>query len=149
MGLQQSLMAGDAGMARLIREPMPGMVAARAMAHNLVDELAAWTTLPISRIVLGGFSQGAMMTLEAGVHLRESPAALLLFSGFPLTVEAVAKEMKRHKGLPVYQVCGAGGRGLIDGKRLVVRRPITWSGDERMRRLGCDFVALCREAVRR
>lgn len=99
-------MGGESSIARLIREPMAGMNEARASVHSLIDEVAERATLPIPRIALGGFSQGSMMALEAAVHLKDTPAAILVFSGFPLRVEEVAKQMKRHRGLQVYQAHG-------------------------------------------
>lgn len=39
------------------------------------------TGLDASRTILGGFSQGAMVALDAGLHLRENLAGILSFSG--------------------------------------------------------------------
>jgi phospholipase/carboxylesterase len=45
-------------------------------------------SLPYERIVLGGFSQGAVMSFAAGLGVgRPRPAALVAFSGFIPTVE--------------------------------------------------------------
>jgi phospholipase/carboxylesterase len=45
-------------------------------------------TLPHERIVLGGFSQGAVMSLAVGLGTgRPRPAAVIAFSGFVPTVE--------------------------------------------------------------
>ena len=55
------------------------------LASAWLDELLAEHGLPF---VLGGFSQGAVMSYALGLgHGRPKPAALLAFSGFVPTVE--------------------------------------------------------------
>jgi phospholipase/carboxylesterase len=53
------------------------------------DEVSAWLdTLPYERLVLGGFSQGAVMSYAFGLGRgRRRPAAILAFSGFVPQVE--------------------------------------------------------------
>jgi phospholipase/carboxylesterase len=56
-------------------------------AAAFLDELAAETGIPPERMVLGGFSQGAVMTYALGLGRgRPRPAALVAFSGFVPTV---------------------------------------------------------------
>jgi phospholipase/carboxylesterase len=58
------------------------------LASSWLDELAAETGIPPERTVLGGFSQGAVMTYALGLGRgRPRPAALIAFSGFIPTVE--------------------------------------------------------------
>ncbi len=53
-----------------------------------LDELARSTGIPPERTILGGFSQGAVMTHALGLGTgRPRPAAMLAFSGFIPTVE--------------------------------------------------------------
>lgn len=53
-----------------------------------LDELARSTGIPTERTILGGFSQGAVMTHALGLGTgRPRPAAMLAFSGFIPTVE--------------------------------------------------------------
>src|SRR5215212_7225737 len=55
----------------------PSFAEGYAAAAAFVD------SLPHSRIVLGGFSQGAVMSLAVGLgHNRPRPAAITAFSGF-------------------------------------------------------------------
>jgi phospholipase/carboxylesterase len=71
--------------------------------------LSAWldTTLAdhgveAGHAVLGGFSQGAVMSYSLGLETgRPSPAALLAFSGFLPRVEGFELEPESRRGLPV------------------------------------------------
>jgi phospholipase/carboxylesterase len=62
----------------------PGARAARATVTNLVTELLARFHTPPGRTVLGGFSQGGMMTFEAGLRYPENLAGLVVLSGMLL-----------------------------------------------------------------
>jgi phospholipase/carboxylesterase len=56
-------------------------------ASSWLDDLAAETGIPPEKTVLGGFSQGAVMTYALGLGRgRPRPAALLALSGFVPTV---------------------------------------------------------------
>jgi phospholipase/carboxylesterase len=68
--------------------PDPGtFLATYALASNWLDELASETGIGLDRTVLGGFSQGAVMTYALGLgEDRPRPAALVAFSGFIPTV---------------------------------------------------------------
>lgn len=62
------------------------------------------------KVVLGGFSQGAVMSYALGLGLgRPRPAALLPFSGFIPTVEGFELDLSDVKGHPV-----AIGHGTLD-----------------------------------
>jgi phospholipase/carboxylesterase len=60
-----------------------------ATFHASYEEAGAWLdALPHERIVLGGFSQGAVMSLALGLGRgRPRPAAIAAFSGFVPQVE--------------------------------------------------------------
>ncbi|MFQ5730979.1 MAG: alpha/beta hydrolase [Planctomycetaceae bacterium] len=55
--------------------------AARAQLTALIDEVRRRTGLPMSRIVMGGFSQGSMLSIDVALRLPEPPALLTVFSG--------------------------------------------------------------------
>jgi phospholipase/carboxylesterase len=58
------------------------------LVSGWLDELARSTGIPTERTILGGFSQGAVMTHAMGLGAgRPRPAAMLAFSGFIPTVE--------------------------------------------------------------
>lgn len=73
-----------------------------AAATGWLDGWLAEQNLAHSKVVIGGFSQGAVMsyalTLGAG---RPRPAGLLAFSGFIPTVEDLAIDVAQARDLPV------------------------------------------------
>jgi phospholipase/carboxylesterase len=75
-----------------------------------LDSLATETAIPPERTVLGGFSQGAVMTYALGLARdRPRPAALIALSGFVPTVEGLSLDLERLPKPPV-----AIGHGLLD-----------------------------------
>ena len=65
-------------------------------ASNWLDALAAETEIQPERTVLGGFSQGAVITYALGLASgRPRPAALIALSGFVPTVEELALDLDR------------------------------------------------------
>ena len=71
------------------------------LAEHL-DLLLAEREIPWERIVLAGFSQGAVMSYALGLGAgRPKPAAILAFSGFIPTVEGFDLALEDRVGLPV------------------------------------------------
>jgi phospholipase/carboxylesterase len=67
-----------------------------------VDELLAANDVPHERALIGGFSQGAVMSYALGLGAgRPAPAGLLAFSGFMPTVEGFELDLSDREGLPV------------------------------------------------
>lgn len=83
-----------------------GLAAARSKLLALVKQVADTTGLPMNRIVLGGFSQGAMLACDVALRLEEAPAALVELSGTLLTEDVWREKAKRRAGLPVFQSHG-------------------------------------------
>lgn len=83
-----------------------GMLEARAMVMKLIDEVKQETGLPTSRIALGGFSQGSMVTMDVAFQLEENPAALICWSGTLLNEEEWRERGKLHQGMRVFQSHG-------------------------------------------
>ena len=74
------------------------------------DGLPARTGVPLERTVIGGFSQGAVMSYALGLGLgRPSPAGIIGLSGFIPTVAGFDLDLARRRGLPV-----AIGHGTLD-----------------------------------
>lgn len=84
----------------------PGLNETRAALTNLIDEASVATGVPASRCVLGGFSQGAMATMDAAVHRPEALAGLVLLSGAVVNETAWRAGAARHPELPVFQSHG-------------------------------------------
>ena len=74
-----------------------------------LDALAKETGIPLERTVLGGFSQGAVMSYAFGLGAgRPRPAAIIALSGFIPTVEGFELDLSRP--LPPVAI----GHGTID-----------------------------------
>ena len=77
--------------------------------HSTYPELAAWLDgmlaehgIPPERTILGGFSQGSVMSYALGLGPdRPRPAGIMALSGFLPTVEGFELDLSRAKGLPV------------------------------------------------
>jgi phospholipase/carboxylesterase len=66
-----------------------------ALASEWLDDLAATAGVTSDRTVLGGFSQGAVMTYALGLgEGRPRPAALIALSGFMPTVPGFALDLE-------------------------------------------------------
>jgi phospholipase/carboxylesterase len=95
------------GRTREMADEVPeGMDQARRMLHALVDEALAQTGLPMSKVLLGGFSQGAMLATDLTLRLEEAPAGLLIYSGALLSQTEWKKRAPNRSGLKVFQTHG-------------------------------------------
>lgn len=103
----QRLAAADPNALREFRKLEPeGMPAARAAMLKLVDELSVQTGLGLGQLVLGGFSQGAMLTTDVALRLPEAPRALVTLSGTLLLEDAWRAKARARAGLRVFQSHG-------------------------------------------
>src|SRR5205807_1563228 len=65
-------------------------------AGQWLETLANETGIPLERTVLGGFSQGAVMSYALGLGAgRPRPAAIIALSGFIPTVEGFELDLSR------------------------------------------------------
>ncbi|RXF73755.1 alpha/beta hydrolase [Hansschlegelia zhihuaiae] len=71
-----------------------GVISARPALDAFLDAELARHQLPADRLVLVGFSQGAMMALHVGLRRPVAPAAILGFSGMLVSPEALKDEAK-------------------------------------------------------
>lgn len=77
-------------------------------AREAILQLCASLDRPMDQLVLGGFSQGAMVATEVTLHAPQNPAALLIWSG-TLLQEAVWRPMAAARaGLRFVQSHGRG-----------------------------------------
>lgn len=99
--------AGGASGRAALRERVPdGLVQARRQLAACVEAVAQTSGLPPNRIVLGGFSQGAMVTTDLALRQDEAPAALVILSGTLLAESEWRSRAGRRKGLAVLQSHG-------------------------------------------
>ncbi|MCA9074027.1 MAG: hypothetical protein KDA93_03270 [Planctomycetaceae bacterium] len=104
MEMQMAIMEGRF---RDLRQSVPDLMpAAREKLLSVIDQLQEESGLPLSRFVLGGFSQGSMLTTDVTLRLPESPATLLVYSG-TLVAEPQWRELAPNRaGLRVLQSHG-------------------------------------------
>jgi phospholipase/carboxylesterase len=77
--------------------------------HATYAQLTAWfdglperTGVPIERTVIGGFSQGGVMSYALGLGAgRPSPAGIMALSSFIPTVAGFSIDLESRRGLPV------------------------------------------------
>lgn len=90
------------GVARDRRDEVPdGLPEARGYVMRLLDELAARFSVAPDQLVLGGFSQGAMLALDVALHRDAPPAGLLLMSGTLIAESVWQARMSSLAGVPV------------------------------------------------
>jgi phospholipase/carboxylesterase len=77
----------------------PGIDVAAASVRALVRDLASSRA---GALVLGGFSQGAMVAGEIAFTTDDAIAALVLLSGTPVDVATWRRGFARRRGLPVF-----------------------------------------------
>lgn len=73
-----------------------------ALLSEWLDGVLAENEVPPERLVLGGFSQGAVMAYSLGLAAgRPRPAAILALSGFIPRVDGFELDLDGRAGLPV------------------------------------------------
>jgi phospholipase/carboxylesterase len=82
------------------------MAHARRMLTGTLEALQQQSGLPMGRILLGGFSQGAMLATDLTLRSDEAPAALAIFSGTMLAEPEWRRLAPRRRGLKVLQTHG-------------------------------------------
>lgn len=83
-----------------VREAPAELPALRETMFRLLADLERLEEIPVSRVVLGGFSQGAMLATEIALRLPVSPAGLCVFSGTLLDADEWTRLAPARRGLP-------------------------------------------------
>ena len=81
-----------------------GLAEARTKVSALIDALS----VDPAKLVLGGFSQGAMITLDVALHRDVAPAGLALMSGTLLAESEWEPRFAKLSGVPVVMSHGKG-----------------------------------------
>jgi len=90
------------GVPRDRRDEVPeGLPEARAHVMRLLDQLQARFSVAADQLVVGGFSQGAMLALDVALHRDAPPAGLVLMSGTLIAESAWQPRMASLAGVPV------------------------------------------------
>ncbi|HEX5064112.1 MAG TPA: alpha/beta fold hydrolase [Kofleriaceae bacterium] len=104
MRLEQELSSGKP---RDRRGEVPeGLSDARDHMVRFLEELEERFAIENSQLVLGGFSQGAMLALDVALHREVAPAGLILMSGTLLAESIWQPLMSKLSGVPVFQSHG-------------------------------------------
>jgi phospholipase/carboxylesterase len=102
--MQSAILRGDGP--NLAREAPPGLPAARAAVRDMLAALERELATPPERVVLGGFSQGAMLACDVALRAERPPAGLAILSGAPVCVEEWQALAPKRVGLRVLQSHG-------------------------------------------
>jgi phospholipase/carboxylesterase len=86
----------------LSRAYPPGLPRAAAQVRQLVHEVEQRLGADPHQLILGGFSQGAMVSAEIAFRSNEPLRALVLLSGTPVDESAWRAAMPTRRGLPVF-----------------------------------------------
>lgn len=103
-----------------------GLVDARAKVLALVDEVT--TRFSGTKLVLGGFSQGAMLALDVALHTPTAPAGLVLMSGTLLAEPVWGPRFARLAGTPVLMSHGHADQLLPFAAAETLRDKLTAAG---------------------
>ncbi len=96
---------GSFGDAR--RLSIPGMAIARRRVVALLDALERELHVPSERVVLGGFSQGAMLSMDVALHDARPLAGVMFLSGTMVDAADWVPRMRTRRGLPVLATHGS------------------------------------------
>ena len=91
----------------LSREVPPGLTEAREKVIALLDDVERRLRVAPPKTVLGGFSQGAMLSCDVALRTARPLAGLVLLSGSLLAQDEWVPLMPRRRGLPVLQSHGS------------------------------------------
>jgi phospholipase/carboxylesterase len=79
-----------------------GLVAARTRVLAFLDELEDQKGIRSGRVILGGFSQGAVVALDVALHDRRQLRGLALLSGTIVNESDWFARLSSRRGLPVF-----------------------------------------------
>ena len=83
-----------------------GLPSARTQIGRLLDQVVA--RYHPARLVIGGFSQGAMLALDAALHRATPPGGLILMSGTLVAESDWMPRMPSLRGVPILMSHGRG-----------------------------------------
>jgi phospholipase/carboxylesterase len=95
----------ERGLVRDDEQP-EGLPAARTALTGVLDAVRAALGVADERVVLGGFSQGAMLACDVALHGERRLAGLVLLSGTLINRGAWEPRMPARAGLPTFQSHG-------------------------------------------
>ena len=112
-----------------------GLSAARTAINELLDALEQKHAVRRDKLVLGGFSQGAMLATDVALRTERPPAALAILSGSLIAKAEWLPLMKARASLPVLQSHGRADPVLSFAIAETLRQELTAAG------VAVEFVA--------
>lgn len=96
-----------------------GILESRRLLSDLLDQMITRDGIPSDRIVLMGFSQGAVMSLDVGLRWPKRLGAIIALSGYLASPETLAPEKSAGAfGTPILLVHGTMDEVVpVDGSR--------------------------------
>jgi phospholipase/carboxylesterase len=104
--LEQRLRRQERGERPDIADVPEGLPAARASVAALLAGVEAELHPPPGKVVLGGFSQGAMLALDVALASTHALAGLALMSATHIAADQWARRFEQRRGLPVFMSHG-------------------------------------------
>jgi phospholipase/carboxylesterase len=104
--LEERMRRQALGEKRDLSEVPEGLDDARAKVDTLLDEVERTLRPPAGKIVVGGFSQGAMLALDTALRSPRALAGLVLLSGTHIAATEWASRFDARRGLPVFMSHG-------------------------------------------
>ncbi|MFZ0566073.1 MAG: dienelactone hydrolase family protein [Chlamydiales bacterium] len=77
-----------------------------AESRQKIEALISERNIPRSKLILGGFSQGAVLAVETALFANDKVAALLIFSGILVNASNWKKRLSLHASTPFFQSHG-------------------------------------------
>jgi phospholipase/carboxylesterase len=104
--LEERMRRQALGEKRDVAEVPDGLDAARAKVEALLDRVDQTLQPAAGKLVLGGFSQGAMLALDTALRSTRPLAGLVLLSGTHIAANEWASRLDARRGLPVFMSHG-------------------------------------------
>lgn len=111
MKWMMAMRQGGEVVGKLIRDVPPGLTECRTQMATFLEEVRASAGgIPYSKIMLSGFSQGAITAMDVALSLPtdKAVAGVTVMSGAPIVVEQWAERLKVHTGIKVLVTHGQG-----------------------------------------
>jgi len=101
---ERAIQSGD--LRSLTNNEPPGLAKARGLLQETLHEAATDLGLPMKELILGGFSQGAMLTTDLALRMEEGPKRLCILSGTLINAKGWEALAKKKKPMDVFQSHG-------------------------------------------
>ncbi len=105
-----------------------GLAGARLQVSRLLDQVQARFSVPDERLVIGGFSQGAMVALDVALHREKRIGGLVEMSGTLIAESAWTPLLPKLAGVPVLMSHGRMDAMLPFAIAEVLREKLTTAG---------------------